>query len=150
MDILFVCTGNTCRSCMAEAIFNEICTINNVRAFSAGIAADKYSKTSTNTTSILKENFQIDISDRNAVLLSDEMVENMDLILTMTSEIKMIIVNLFPQFSSKIFTLNEFLASEDEVIDPYGGSISIYSETFEQLKNYISLLLDKIKEDNSI
>jgi protein-tyrosine phosphatase len=92
----------------------------------------------------------MDISDRNAVLLTDEMVESMDLVLTMTSEIKSIMVNSLPQFSSKIFTLNGFLTNEDEVIDPYGGNISIYSETFEQLKNYIFLLLDKIKEDNSI
>ena len=45
MNILFVCTGNTCRSCMAEAIFNSICDIDGVRAYSAGISIIPGSKT---------------------------------------------------------------------------------------------------------
>lgn len=150
MKILFVCTGNTCRSCMAEAIFNKLNTLDNTQAFSAGIAVIPGSRTSKNSALIIKEKLNLDISTREAVQLTRDMLEEYDLILTMTTNIKNLLISNFDKYSNKIYAINEFIKEDNEVIDPYGGNIDIYNNTFEQLKKYNLLLLAKLMEDKGI
>ena len=150
MKILFVCTGNTCRSCMAEVIFNSLKKENLHIAFSAGLAAIPQSKTSLNSTLIVKENFGVDISDRRAVKLTEELIKENDLILTMTSYMSDILNRNFPQYKGKIFSLNNYVGIEGDIIDPYGGSVSVYNNTFSELKNSILLLLNKLEEDKGV
>ncbi|MCY6958773.1 low molecular weight protein arginine phosphatase [Clostridium brassicae] len=150
MQVLFVCTGNTCRSCMAESIFNSVSNLDNVKAISAGIAVVPGSKTSKNTSLLIKENFSIDLSDRYSVQLKEEMLKECDLILTMTSYIKDILVERFQQHKEKIYTLSEYVNFKEDIIDPYGGDLEVYRDTFDILKEAICLLLNKIKEDNGI
>lgn len=150
MNILFVCTGNTCRSCMAEAIFNYINKIDNVKAISAGVATTFDSIASRNAATVLENNIGVDISTRSAVQLNGEHVKKSDLILTMTYSIKNYLIGLFPDAKNKIYSLNEYVGVKGDVIDPYGGDIDVYSETFESLRNSLELLLEKLKEDTSI
>lgn len=150
MKVLFVCTGNTCRSCMAEEIFNQISNLHDVKAISAGIAAISGSKTSKNTVALIKDNFSNDLSDRNAVQLEEKMISESDLILTMTGYIRDALVERFPQYKNKLFTLNQYVDLKEDIIDPYRGDIEVYQKTFDILKKSIGLLLNKIKEDNGI
>ncbi len=147
MKILFVCTGNTCRSCMAEAIFNYICKQDNVLALSAGTNAIPGSKTSFNTAAVVRININTDISDRNAVQLTPSLIKEADLVFTMTGRIKNLLLYNFGKLNSSIFTLNEYVDQYGEIIDPYGMDISVYDKTYKQLNELIFLLIEKIKNE---
>ena len=148
MNILFVCTGNTCRSCMAEVIFNEISDIKEVTAYSAGISVVPGSKTSCNTADLIKTNFNLDISNRVAKQLVPNDLEKNDLILTMTKYMEELLKNAFPEQSQKIYSLNSLVGIEYDISDPFGGNIQVYQNTFHSLKKSIELLINKLKEDS--
>ncbi|GAA0690586.1 MULTISPECIES: low molecular weight protein arginine phosphatase [Clostridium] len=150
MKILFVCTGNTCRSPIAEAIFNKKCQIEGVEAISAGISVVPYSVTSKNSSYIVFKNLDIDISKRVSVQLTKETINSCDLILTMTQYIRNILKNNFSEKAECIYTLSDFIGAEGDIIDPYGGDIFLYGETYKELEKKIELLLTKLKEDMSI
>lgn len=150
MKVLFVCTGNTCRSCMAEAIFNNMCHEDFADAISAGLSVVQGSITSENAVILLKNNLNVDFSERMAVQLTEELLEESDYVFTMTSFMKEFLIHHLPQHENKIFTLTEFVGVEGDVVDPYGGDMVIYSKTFNDLENNISLLIAKLKEDRGI
>lgn len=150
MKILFVCTGNTCRSCMAEAIFNEMCDMNDVVSLSRGVSVVYNSVISKNAAIALQKNLGIELEDRKAIQLDEDVISKVDLILTMTKSIKEYIEKRVPMTNNNIFTLGEYVGASRDISDPYGGAIDVYDKTFFELKKYISLLISKIKEDNSV
>ncbi|MCI1945299.1 low molecular weight protein arginine phosphatase [Clostridium luticellarii] len=149
-SILFVCTGNTCRSCMAEAIFNSMSGGSDIRAFSAGIMVSYNSIASRNSSLVVKKNINVDISNRKAVQVERYMVQNSIVVLAMTSYIRNVLKNKFPEFRDRIYTLNEFVSLMEDIEDPFGKSVEEYEHTYGQLENSISLLLNKLKEDMGI
>ncbi|MEW8955889.1 low molecular weight protein arginine phosphatase [Clostridium sp.] len=151
MRILFVCTGNTCRSPMAEAIFNSKCDISNdVKALSRGLSIVPKTKASQHSTTLIMESLQVSIGDREAIQLDEDTLKEVDLVLTMTSYIRDVLKYNFKDIESKIFTLNEYVGVEGDVLDPYGGNKAIYKDTYDSLLESINLLIKKIKEDKDI
>lgn len=144
MNILFICTGNTCRSPMAEAIFNKLNMLDNI-AYSAGLSITPNSATSLNTHLVLKSAMDIDIIDRKAVQLTEGTIEKADLVLTMTVYMKELLNRKFPALKEKVYTLNEYVGVQGDIIDPYGGDLVTYSETLKIIKSRILLLFDKLK-----
>lgn len=145
MDILFVCTGNTCRSPMAEAIFNHLHT-EAAFARSAGLAAFEGSRAAGNTLKVLDEN-KIRKNHR-ARQVGEQDVLAADYIFTMTQGHKVMLMDLYPAAADKIFTLKEFVngkGSDPDIRDPFGGDVAVYRDTFRELEELI-LRLNKMLE----
>ncbi|AAO34948.1 phosphotyrosine protein phosphatase [Clostridium tetani E88] len=149
MDILFICTGNTCRSPMAEAIFNKF-NKTSLIAKSAGVAVHPNSKASFNAAKLVDRNLNMNIYERCAVQLTEKILKESYLVLTMTEGLKKTLKYNFQEYEEKIYTLNEYVGVKGEILDPFGGTLPIYQRTFAQLKENILLLLSKLEEDKSI
>ncbi|MBG9454739.1 protein tyrosine phosphatase [Lysinibacillus sphaericus] len=146
MKILFVCTGNTCRSPMAEVILKHK-QLDNVEVRSAGIYAMPNAEMSAHAQQVLYEENMM--HQHLATQLSITEMEWADLILTMTTAHKDTIIANFPNAEQKVFTLKEYTSevSGGNVVDPYGGSIGIYKETFAELTKLVERLAKKIEEN---
>lgn len=146
MHILFVCTGNTCRSPMAEAILKNK-KIDGVEVKSSGIFAINGSEASAHAKKVLGEN-QIDHQHQSNSLTEAD-VNWAALILTMARSHKAAITRSFPSAIEKTFTLKEFIGKEKDldVLDPFGGDIEEYRNTFKELESLIDAAIERIKKD---
>ena len=129
MKILFVCTGNTCRSPMAEAICNKLS--DKKIADSAGINAITGLSASVNSIEVCKE-IGIDLSDFTSTWICDTNPAEYDLFAVMSESHKQMLITLGIS-PEKINVLN--------ISDPYGGDLETYrkcrDEIYEAVKGII-------------
>ncbi len=121
--ILFVCSGNTCRSPMAEALAKQL--LSGVECLSAGLATTSGMSPSVYSVEVMAE-LGIDISGYRSRLVTTELVEWADVILTMTLYHKELLCRDMSAATGKIFTLGEYSALGEDIPDPYGLSKDIY------------------------
>ena len=144
MNILFVCTGNTCRSAMAAAIMNKIAMENDldVRIESAGIFAQDAQSASDNAVKAL-ETYNIDLSNHRTKPVTEDIVKQSDIILTMTEAHKQI---LKPLAEEKVYTLLEYAGDSGDINDPYGGDLDEYRNTAQEIYDSLVDVAEKIAD----
>src|SRR3974390_1866942 len=128
--ILFVCTGNVCRSPMAEGIFRQVVQgRGNFRVGSAGLGAMEGQPPSAPAVEAVQE-LGIGIARQRSRMLSPALVAQADYIFGMTHSHVDTVMLLYPQAAEKTFLLREFDETldtfEKDISDPIGGDLGGY------------------------
>jgi RpiB/LacA/LacB family sugar-phosphate isomerase len=150
--ILFLCTGNVCRSPMAEGLFRHaVQGRGEFRILSAGLGAmDGYPPTN-HSVEAMKE-IGIDISQQRSRALTAELVRQADLILGMTHSHTDTVALLYPSAAEKTFLLREFDETlepyEKDISDPIGSPYDVYVECRDQIEQGIVTLLKFMEQHN--
>lgn len=152
--ILLLCTGNTCRSPMAQAFLQRMLDEAGVEAQvnSAGIFAANGHPASENAVKVMQE-YGLDLSEHRSRPLTLEMLQQSDLILAMEAKQVQQLASLSDNFKTKIHTLKGYARGVDEfpgggydVMDPFMGDIEVYRKCAAQIKKFLEQALPRIKD----
>ena len=162
--ILFVCTGNTCRSAMAEGIFKKMLKErteddSKFNIISAGIFALQGMSPTPEAIKVMAEQ-DIDISRHIATQIQEDLVKKADLILVMSNTHKDHIKTKFTFAKDKIYLIKEFAQIGEfksiqktnenyKIVDPLGRPTEFYRIVAKELKKNLKNILDKILEENN-
>ena len=150
--ILFLCTGNICRSPMAEGLFrNAVKGRGDFRILSAGLGAVDGQPPTNHSVTAMKE-IGIDIAHQRSRALTAELVRSADYIFGMTHSHVDTVALLYPSAAEKTFVLREFDETlepyEKDISDPIGSSYHVYVDCRDQIEQGIVTLLKFMEQHN--
>ncbi|MEK7814161.1 MAG: low molecular weight protein arginine phosphatase [Candidatus Desantisbacteria bacterium] len=149
--ILFICTGNTCRSLMAEYLLKKMAKDNEleIEVRSAGISAWGNSQIPALTLVVLKKE-EISPDGHVVTPLTTTLIEWADLILTMETPHLNRVIGLVPEARGKVFLLTEYgnttLRDKQGIPDPFGGSREAYETCITKIKGCLGQLVQILKD----
>ena len=147
INIMFVCTGNICRSAMAEKLLKkklqDLGMSQKVEAYSCGTYAEADDTPTYEATTVMMKKYGIDMTSHRATPIRDSKIYDMDLILCMTNSHKNTLKLVCPDLVDRIFLLREYAGLDGEISDPYGGTIKVYEECINDIEKCLDLLIKK-------
>ena len=147
--ILFVCTGNICRSPMAAGLLRQRLAEEGLEdryeVASAGVWALDDRPASENAVSVMAER-GINIGQHVAHTVTAQDVSAAVLILVMSHEHEQMLRNTWPQYAWKVHRLSEMAGKRRDIEDPYRGPIEEYRESADTIADYIERGFERILE----
>lgn len=148
MKIMFICTGNTCRSAMAHHLLEKIATEKNkdIQAYSCGIYAQTGDGATYEAIEVMKE-YGVDLTKHTATNIAEAPLKEMDLILCATTAHKQAVIMLHPELKEKIYTIKEY-AEKDKTLedkdikDPWGYTLATYRQCASEIETCIEKIIN--------
>lgn len=141
MKILFVCSGNTCRSPMAEGIARRILACSDVQVESAGTHAHIRDPPSANAVKTIRDEFGVDISSHRSRNVKDVHIEDYDYIIPMNDVVEDDLRKGYPSLGDKLLL-------SWGIDDPYGGDLYTYEETAIRIQKHMNDLSRFLKKES--
>lgn len=150
MKIMFICTGNICRSAMAEGMMRKLVQEQNKEAevYSCGIYAETGDYATYNAVEAASK-YDADISNHRATNIRDSKIEEMDVILCATISHKQSVLYLYPELEGKVFTIKEYAKLDKngqymDIKDPWGYDMDVYENCAKEIKECLDIIINKI------
>ena len=148
MRIMFICTGNICRSAMAEAILRKTAEEKdkNIKAYSCGIFAENGAYPTREAIGTMKE-YDIDLTEHRATNIRESNIKDMDIILCATIAHKNNVINMYPDLKDKIYTIKEYAGYPEnnwDIKDPWGTGLETYRRCAGEIEDCIKKIMEKI------
>lgn len=141
LNITFVCTGNTCRSAMAEGLFKNLLSergITDITCRSCGLAAYTGDEASPQAVEVCAER-GADLSHHRATVFNQYILDETDIMVCMTENHKNAVMRIKPTF--------RILVPDGGIPDPFGGDKEIYSNCADKIESFLEKFLDSITMD---
>ena len=154
MKIMFICTGNICRSAMTEWILKKNLKDlkrKDIEVYSSGIYAQNGDIPTYEAETVMKDEYDIDISKHRATNIRNSRIKEMDLVLCATMSHKIGVLDIYPELEGKVFTMKEYVGYNREyhdkinIKDPWGYDIETYRSCVSEIDECIELLLKKLR-----
>lgn len=155
MKIMFICSGNICRSAMAHWMLKkkieEKRRENKIEVYSSGTSAFTGDIPTEEAIEVMKE-YEIDLTKHRATNMIESNIKEMDLILCATSIHKMQVVSRYPELKEKTFTIKEYVKYNEEghdpinINDPWGYSIVTYRYCTAEIEKCLEILIKELEK----